>query len=70
MPLTTPVVEERTPDLRRELYWNSNVRIPSGGRVEISFPLSDDVTTYRIRAQGITEKGEPVFGEGTIVVGQ
>ncbi len=69
-PFITPVREDRTPDLRRELYWNGNVRIPSSGRFEITFPLSDDVTTYRVRAQGVNEKGEPVFGEGTIVVGR
>lgn len=53
--------EGRKPGDRRDftetLYWNAGVQTDEKGEAEISFYLSDSITSFRVMADGFTGKG-------------
>ena len=47
-------------DMRHTLYWNPSVALRGNGKSQISFYSSDiSGTTYKVRIEGLTDKGEP-----------
>jgi hypothetical protein len=48
----------RIPDMRTQLYWNSNLK---NNTKEISFYTSDIAGSYEIIIEGITPAGKPIF---------
>lgn len=58
-------VETRT-DFRNTIYWNPNVEIGYSGRKTLEFFASDDITSFRINAEGISKDGNVGRGENTI----
>jgi hypothetical protein len=48
----------RIPDMRTQLYWNSNLK---NSAKEISFYTSDIAGAYEIIIEGITPAGKPIF---------
>jgi hypothetical protein len=51
-------VNERT-DFRNTIYWNANVEVDKSGKKEIEFYASDDITSFRVTAEGIASDGMP-----------
>ena len=49
-------VVERT-DFRSTIYWNGNVEIDRKGKAVLSFYTSDEITSFRITAEGMTKQG-------------
>ena len=59
--------DHELPDFRTTIYWDPDLVI-DGEESTISFYAADRPAKYRIVAEGLTEKGEPVYGEQTIEV--
>ncbi len=55
------------PDHRLTLYWDPTV-VTEQGRSTVAFFTSDDLTSYKIFVEGITESGKVCIGTGEIVV--
>ena len=54
-------------DFTETLYWNAGVRThPRNGTAEVSFSLSDSVTTFRVRADAFAGNGALGCGEAEI----
>ncbi len=51
-------VDERT-DLRSTLYWNGNITTDGNGKATIEFYASDDLSAFRLVAEGIGTNGLP-----------
>lgn len=51
------VVERK--DFRKTIYWNPLVETDSNGEGEVRFYTSDDITTFKAIAEGISLNGEP-----------
>ena len=66
---TTPeAVASTIPDLRPTLYWNPCIAVGSDGRSTFSFYSSDvEDTSYTVRLEGVTDAGEIVAGDCTVV---
>ncbi|MFN6039321.1 MAG: MG2 domain-containing protein [Bacteroidota bacterium] len=62
---TEEKVETRT-DFRNTIYWNPNVEVGRNGKTTIEFYASDDITSFRITAEGITADGLIGRGEKNI----
>ena len=60
--------EHVKPDIRSTLYWDPSVVVDSTGRTEVTFYTSDEVGTYEVRLEGITEQGTPVVGKASFLV--
>ena len=58
-------VETRT-DFRNTIYWNPNVEVGRNGKATIEFYASDDITSFRISAEGISDNGLIGRGEKNI----
>lgn len=56
------IPEQRT-DFRNTIYWNPDVEINRSGHGTIEFFASDDITSFRVIAEGITTDGNPFRGE-------
>lgn len=52
-------------DLRSTLYWNGKVTTNSNGEATITFYTSDDVTQFRLIAEGVGDAGVAGRGEAT-----
>lgn len=53
-------VNREEPDLRNTLYWNPDVRISRGGRIDLRFYTGDVPGEYLVRVEGVTSSGEGV----------
>lgn len=60
--------DERKPDFRSTLYWNPLVKTNSEGKAAVTFYLSDDTGTVRIKLEGMTANGQPFSKEAEIEV--
>jgi hypothetical protein len=47
------------PDFRTQIYWNPKINTKNG-KAKVSFNHSDDLGTFRIQIEGITNDGKPV----------
>ena len=54
--------EGTTPDFRSTLYWNPHLSLGSQ-EMKLTCWSSDDIGTYKIEIQGITEMGIPLYAE-------
>lgn len=61
----TPVATHSQPDFRRLLYWNPTVPTDASGRATFSFYNSDDLTTWRAVAEGVSTNGQVGSGKLT-----
>ena len=50
------------PDYRATLYWNSSVQTDANGEATVTFYNSDETTTMRVIAEGISPAGQPGYG--------
>lgn len=64
----TPLQNQRQPDFRNLLYWNPSVQTDATGKATLSFYNSDDLTTWRIIAEGISKDGKPAIGNSEYTV--
>lgn len=46
-------------DFRSTIYWNPAVQTDQNGQAELSFYNSDQITTFKIVAEGISQQGTP-----------
>ncbi len=53
-------------DFRETVYWNPGIQTDAQGEAEISFYLSDAVTSFKAQAEGISATGVP--GNGSCLV--
>ena len=53
-------------DFRETVYWSHSVQTGDDGRAEISFPLSDSITSFRAIAEGVSRGGLPGRGEAVV----
>ncbi len=60
--------QNRTPDFRNTLYWNSSVIPDKEGKVKTDFWTSDIKSDYEISVQGVNSSGEPVSCRKTVKV--
>lgn len=49
-------VETRT-DFRTTIYWNPDVEIGNSGKKSVEFYTSDDITSFRVTAEGLSNDG-------------
>jgi hypothetical protein len=56
------------PDLRSCLYWNPRVSVDQSGESILTFNTSDDIGTYLIQINGVTEQGVPFYIEKELQV--
>ena len=52
----------RIPDYRNTLYWNPDVSLGHSETMTLEFYTSDDIGTYQIQINGITNSGAPFYG--------
>ncbi|MDJ1506175.1 alpha-2-macroglobulin family protein [Xanthocytophaga agilis] len=64
----TPLQNQRQPDFRNLLYWNPSVQTDATGKATLTFYNSDDLTTWRIIAEGISKDGKPAMGNAEYTV--
>jgi uncharacterized protein YfaS (alpha-2-macroglobulin family) len=57
-------VETRT-DFRNTVYWNANVAVDHTGKKTMEFYMSDDVSSFRATAEGISAEGTIGRGDKT-----
>lgn len=50
-------------DFRSTIYWNGDVATDEKGKASVSFYTSDEITSFRIIAEGISEEGKLGKGE-------
>lgn len=50
------------PDYRATLYWNPSVQTDANGKATVTFYNTDNPTTIRAVAEGITPAGQPGYG--------
>ncbi|MGE0870717.1 MAG: alpha-2-macroglobulin family protein [Kofleriaceae bacterium] len=50
-------------DFRETIYWNPNLETNERGEAEVSFVMSDAVTSFRATAEGFSASGVPGAGE-------
>jgi uncharacterized protein YfaS (alpha-2-macroglobulin family) len=60
----TENVETRT-DFRNTIYWNANVNVDHTGKKTLEFFMSDDISSFRATAEGISEEGMVGRGDKT-----
>jgi hypothetical protein len=60
--------QNRIPDFRNTLYWNSSVTADKEGKVNVDFWTSDIKSDYEISLQGVNSSGEPVSFRKTVKV--
>lgn len=60
----TENVETRT-DFRNTVYWNADVAVDHTGKKTLEFFMSDDISSFRATAEGISEEGLVGRGEYT-----
>jgi hypothetical protein len=65
---TNPARNRRQPDFRDLLYWNPSVRTDANGQATVTFHASDDLTTWQIVAEGISETGKVGVSEAKFTV--
>jgi alpha-2-macroglobulin-like protein len=53
-------------DFRETVFWSHSVVTDEQGKAEISFPLSDSITSFRAIAEGVSRGGLPGRGEVTL----
>ncbi|TAE31737.1 MAG: hypothetical protein EAZ91_06375 [Cytophagales bacterium] len=56
------------PDRRATLYWNPSVQTDSNGEATVRFYNTDERTTIRIIAEGITPAGQPMLGRSQYII--
>ena len=65
-PFPVPDYNEESPkerfDFRNTIYWNPSLHTDEKGEATVSFPISDSLTTFRARAEGI---GDGLVGQGS-----
>ena len=62
MPLEAlPIIRERFP---QTLYWNPEATTDAGGRVQVTIPTGDTITSWRITAQAVDRNGK--LGSNTV----
>ena len=54
-------IEERT-DFRPTVYWNPSIKTEKNGKAQISFYNSDEISSFKVIAEGISSEG--VVGRG------
>ncbi|WP_375581140.1 hypothetical protein ABWH96_09095 [Marivirga tractuosa] len=59
---------DKLPDFRDVLYWNSNYKIISDEENEINFSTSDDIGSFLIEMHGIDQFGNIYHHKNTIIV--
>ena len=52
-------------DFRKTIHWQPNVRTNSSGEAQYAFFNSDEISTFRVIVEGITNDGEVARGEQT-----
>ncbi|MGV3541176.1 MAG: hypothetical protein ACO1OQ_15270 [Rufibacter sp.] len=62
------VAKDRTPDFRYLLHWGPSLKTDATGKAVFTFYTSDDVGTFLIEAQGLSEKSTPSGGQQTFKV--
>lgn len=60
--------ETKKPDYRSTIYWNPEMVTDDKGEVSISFYSSDLAGKYRVVAEGVTIRGEPLRSEYFITI--
>jgi hypothetical protein len=53
----------RQPDFRGLVYWNPTVQTNAAGQAEIRIPHGDDLGSFRIHLEGMTDEGERIVAE-------
>ncbi len=56
------------PDRRATLYWNPSVQTDANGEATVRFYNTDERTTIRILAEGITPAGQPMLGRSQYII--
>ncbi|MEM1122196.1 MAG: hypothetical protein AAGJ18_17250, partial [Bacteroidota bacterium] len=56
------------PDLRTAIHWAPNLTIEKGQVEKVSFYAADTPTTYEVRLEGVTDKGQPIVETIEVVV--
>ncbi|MGB3149895.1 MAG: hypothetical protein WBB27_04465, partial [Maribacter sp.] len=56
---TSTKPEHRREDYRTTLHWEPNVEINTDGEAKINFFTGDNLGTYQIMLEGITDDGRP-----------
>ncbi|MFK7776436.1 MAG: carboxypeptidase-like regulatory domain-containing protein [Saprospiraceae bacterium] len=54
----TKIKGEARNDFRPTIYWNSNVETDANGNANVAFYNSDDLTTFKVTIEGITQNGK------------
>lgn len=55
-------------DLRTTIYWNPDVKIPSGGQAGFDFYTADTQTTYTIMIEGVADNGRLIRKVARIMI--
>ena len=58
----------RIPDRRNVLYWNPKFKTDENGIANLEFYTTDDISTYEIIVEGLSNDGIPVYGNAFIQV--
>lgn len=53
-----------TSDYRTTIFWKADIATDSTGYASVVLLNSDNLTTVKLRAEGMTQQGIPAFGEG------
>ncbi|HEY0194159.1 MAG TPA: alpha-2-macroglobulin family protein, partial [Kofleriaceae bacterium] len=53
-------------DFRETIYWNGNVQTSADGTAQVTFPVSDAITSFRATAEGVSAGGTPGAGSITL----
>jgi len=63
-----PSIEKAKPDLRTTIFWQPVVITDNEGKATVTFYNDDKTTSVNVKAEGITEKGNPVVVKASYVV--
>lgn len=65
---TAREINDKQPDLRTTIYWNSNINTSSLGEASVDFYTADFITDYSVIIEGMTTDGKIVYGINKIKV--
>ena len=71
LPLKYPEVnnnQKNAPDFRSTIHWNPAIEFDETGKASTGFSTSDDIGSYSLILEGVTENGELFFEEKRIRV--
>ena len=66
VPQYAPSYDGPRTDFRETIYWNGDVHTGDDGAADVSFVMSDAVTSFRATVEGVSTHGLPGAGEAVI----